>query len=226
MNNAIEYRAEIHTGQFETASPEDRDLVQYLLGENTDEKFELYFHWYNVVHEIGHAVMDFNCESRPHPVEEEQLVNDFAVAFWRMYGEKGKLEAVHAIIEDALQRFRVPAKGMTHMEFARAKWGTDELHNFNNYGWFQYNCVRQSFESNSMLGETLTKMGIAHVCPQESRGLKYCVDERLPHNVVRDVVQVLRDWRISLPERFDVVLRDDPNCHMLQTIKLNNFCKG
>lgn len=55
--------------------------------DNAEYNYELYFHWYNLIHELGHIIIMFNSVSHPHPAAEEQLVNNFAVACWQHYGE-------------------------------------------------------------------------------------------------------------------------------------------
>lgn len=50
--------------------------------ENIQEKFNLYFHWFNIVHEIGHSLLDIQKLERDK-VEEVLCVNYFAVSYWR-----------------------------------------------------------------------------------------------------------------------------------------------
>ena len=80
MENVKNYRIKIITGQFSQAPEDQQQMIRELLGDDAEYRYELYFHWYNVLHELGHAVMMFNSPSRPHPAEEEQLVNNFAAA--------------------------------------------------------------------------------------------------------------------------------------------------
>ncbi|WP_181951266.1 hypothetical protein [Paenibacillus aquistagni] len=79
MNNVHEYKVEITTGQYVTAPLEQQLMIRHLLGENVECHFEIYFHWYNMIHELGHAIFEYNCPNRPHPADEEQLVNHFAI---------------------------------------------------------------------------------------------------------------------------------------------------
>jgi len=79
---------EIITGRYGKGTSEQNEVVDLILGKiNTRERFETYFHWYNILHELGHSIMYFNTDVRPHPVNEEQMVNDFAIAYWLYYGE-------------------------------------------------------------------------------------------------------------------------------------------
>lgn len=49
----------IITGQYELGTEDQQAGYKMLLGEdNIQYKFDLYFHWYNIVHELGHCVVD------------------------------------------------------------------------------------------------------------------------------------------------------------------------
>lgn len=222
IKNVKEYRVEITTGQYHAASLESQELVRGILGEQAETDFEIYFHWYNVMHEFGHVIMEFNTVTRPHPVEEEQLVNDFAVAYWRRYGEPEKLERLRTIVTTSLGRFTVPAdENMSHIEYATAKWDhMDELFNFNNYGWFQFSCVQQSLSRPESLEQALVNMGVQKAQPQEKTVLRYQVDDSMASRVIKDAAKIMRAWGILLPERIEVLYSDDPNCHMCESVLL------
>ena len=63
--------------------------------------------------------MCFNADVRPHPISEEQIVNDFAVAYWLIYGENTKINFLDKIISNALENITCPApSGVSHIEYA------------------------------------------------------------------------------------------------------------
>lgn len=67
---------------------------------------------------------------------------------------------INEIISYALSHLQCPAPtGTTHIEYAIEKWGTEELNNFNNYGWFQFSCVKDSMNKRKNLDTVLTQMG-------------------------------------------------------------------
>ena len=75
------------TARYNSGTDEQNAEVVLALGdENTEEDFEIYFQWYNVIHEMGHGLIRYNSDKKFGNAEEEQLVNDFAVAYWMMYG--------------------------------------------------------------------------------------------------------------------------------------------
>lgn len=221
MEHVNNYRIEIKTGQYKPAPPEEKAMIQYLLGENVEYNFELYFHWYNLVHELGHAVFEFNSALRPHPADEEQLVNDFAVAYWRHYGEREKFNDLCSIVKETAGRFTTPTqRNISYMEYAKEVWGKKELYNFNNYGWFQFHCVQTAMDQQQTLEQAICSMGISPIQPQGNLILSYNIDDKMAFRVVADAVKELKKWGIRLPKTVDVILSDDPNCHMCQSKRI------
>lgn len=222
MNDAARYRAEVITGVYNPAAPE-AGAVRCILGDDPAEDFHRYFHWYNILHEVGHAVMDFNCPQRPHPVDEEQWVNDFAVAFWRHYGGEDGLAQVARLVQAGLQRLQVPPGGMDARTFAFRHWGEEVLFTFNNYGWFQFSCVENSLRNPPLsLEAQLRRMGVVAPKVQRGRALPaFEMDEGLPERILAQSVAELRRWGVRLPEDVRLVLSADPNCHMVQTIEID-----
>ena len=210
----------ITTGRYGHGTTEDNELVDSILGkEFAKERFELYFQWHNVLHEIGHAVMAFNNKERIHVVDEEQLVNDFAVAYWSHYGEAGKLDELQNIVTYSLGNFDRPAPvHQTHMEYAREMWGKRELFTFNNYGWFQFSLVNHSLNNRKSLEAVLHEMGVKNVKPQHPKTLAYASGEQSVHLIINDAAEELSKWGVELPQ-FYHTFSTDPNAHMMQITK-------
>lgn len=204
----------IITGQYRAADAVQQAMIQSLFGENAEYRYEVYFHWYNVIHELGHAIMMFNQPERPHPAQEEQLVNDFAVAYWRHYGEEDKLRELSGIVEDALSRLAAPSQD-GHLEYAEKNWGTDAFITFESYGWFQFSCVQSALSGHMSLEQALARMSPFPVIHQESMTLPYAVNEGIAQSVVTEAIRILTSWGITLPQQIPVSFCDDVNCHML-----------
>lgn len=203
---------EIITGQYQKASPEEKELINSLFGENAAYDFEIYFHWYNILHELGHAVLSFHSKAELHPADEEQLVNDFAFAYWQQFGEPEKVNTLCNIVERTLVKFIAPAN-LNYLEYAKKQWGTEEMNTFQNYGWFQFSCVQNSISRRLDLEQVLLEMGIEKVPPQTKEILSYHVDEQMPFQVLNDAVQTFHNLGIAFPENAKIVLSDDPNRH-------------
>lgn len=223
MENVNDYRIKIVTGQYEKAPLEQKKMIQDLFGEDAEYKYEIYFHWYNVLHELGHAIMMFNASVRPHPAEEEQLVNNFAYAYWKHYGEQRKREELCSIVDETVGEFSVPASGNeSYMDYAKNNWGTEELFTFNNYGWFQFSSVRAAITDAPDLGQALNRMCSAEIFPKKAETLSYDVDDRMPARVVADAVSRMKAWGVRLPEDNGIVFCNDVNCHMCQVVNLRD----
>lgn len=213
---------EIITGRYGMGTSEQNEVVDSILGGiHAGERFETYFHWYNILHELGHSIMCFNTDVRPHPVKEEQIVNDFAVAYWLYYGENEKISSLNEIISYALAHLKCPAPtGVTHIEYAHEKWGTEDIFSFNNYGWFQFSCVKDSLRDRKDLALVLTQMGIKNIQVQPQKTFTYSViDENTARKVIDDAVPALRKWGVKLPDAY-IVFDNDPNRHMCNIIDL------
>ena len=221
MENAKNYRIKIITGQFSQAPEDQQQMIRELLGDDAEYRYELYFHWYNVLHELGHAVMMFNSPSRPHPAEEEQLVNNFAAAYWRHYGEAEKLAELGRLVDETLQKLPVPVQdGEDYLAYAKRVWGSDVFFTFNSYGWFQFSGVKAAIAREESLAQALAAMGVGEIVPQDAQTLCYAVCEQMSGQVVADAVQRIKSWGAALPEDAEVVFCDDVNRHMCQAIDL------
>lgn len=207
------------TGRYETGSPEIKAQIAGILGtERTAETYRLYFYWYNVLHELGHAILHFNEHPLYTDFEEEPLVNAFAVAFWSLYGEKEKMDALRDLVNAALSRCVSPApSGMGYREYARRYWGTPAFFTFNNYAWVQFHSVAETLRRPKPLGEVLSLLSDRPITEQLGYTLAYDLGEKeLPLRIVREVVPILREWGISLPDLPHRMV-DDPSRHGIST---------
>lgn len=223
MENAHDYRLRIVTGDYRKAPAEQQKMIHELFGKEAERNYEIYFHWYNVLHELGHAIMMFNAPSRPHPAEEEQLVNNFAYAYWMHYGEQEKLKKLRSIVAETIQKFSVPANGNeSYLDYAKRKWGTEELFSFNNYGWFQFSSVQAAIAGSSGLEQALNSMCADRVSPRKAETLQYETCPQIAARVVADAIRRMKDWGVRLPDDHEIVFCDDVNCHMLQAENLHD----
>ena len=215
MENVNDYRVKLVTGQYQKAPAEQKMMIRELFGEDAESSYEIYFHWYNVLHELGHAIMMFNASSRPHPAEEEQLVNNFAYAYWKHYGEQEKLKDLCTLVEDTLRKFSVPTAGNeSYMDYAKNMWGTEAFSSFNNYGWFQFSSVQAAITGGHNLEQALERMCSAKVSPKKADILEYEICDQMAAQVLADAVRLMKAWGVLLPEAHEIVFCDDVNCHM------------
>ena len=88
----------IISGQYELDTEDQQAGYKMLFGEdNIQYKFDLYFHWYNIVHELGHCVVDAQ-KINMSKVKEEMFVNEFAVAYWKYIGAESQIKELAEIM--------------------------------------------------------------------------------------------------------------------------------
>ena len=69
----------IVSGKYEKGTEEQQlGSIQLWGDEDIQGTFDLYFQWYNLIHELGHALLRFQ-GIEMNPVEEEVFVSCFAV---------------------------------------------------------------------------------------------------------------------------------------------------
>lgn len=223
MEAVSSYRIHIITGRFQDAPAEQQDFIHTLFSEDAPCKYELYFHWYNLIHELGHAIMMFNAPARPHPAEEELLVNQFAAAYWQHYGEPKKLQVLQSMIDETIQKFHTPAAhDESYLAYAKRVWGSDEFYTFETYGWFQFSCVIDALSRPLTLQQSLNQMCAAPVSPQPTETLSYTLQDASPSQIITDAIKHLKAWGVLLPDEIDVLFCSDVNCHMCQAEPLSD----
>ena len=98
----------IISGRYETGTQEQQQGFTQLFGsENIQFRFDLYFHWYNVIHELGHCLVSSRKVSM-NPVQEGLYANSFAVAYWKMADANGNLQKLREMITGVLNQTPFP----------------------------------------------------------------------------------------------------------------------
>jgi len=217
--------AVIVNGLYGQGTPAQNEMIHALLGgELARDRFELYFQWYNTIHELGHLITIYHStHDFRHLVEEELLVNAFAVAFWTYFGEAEKLYALEEAVEYILSNMTPPVENMHHLDFMREAVDEErfaEIFTFEIYGWFQFSIVSELLRERESLdlAQLLTEMtGLENIQaqPRQTFGYPALGIDMIP-TIVGDVIAVLQDWGVeSFPDVY-IAFSTDPNDHMLQ----------
>ena len=203
----------------------NRENVYTAMGsENTEERFRLYFQYYNVIHELGHGLIIYNKGVDIDIADEEQLVNDFAVAYWNYYGEPEKMTELYDIVCYAVENVGDNYKnGVDYLENARANSNREDFYasffNFNDYGWFQFSSVKHSIEQNKSLDEVLSEMGFTDFKLPERTILKHeMTDEAESTAIVNEAVKNINEWGLKFPEAHQS-FSGDPNMNSSRAFK-------
>jgi hypothetical protein len=229
----------INTARYQKWDDVTTGYVETAMGkENTEERFRTYFQWYNVIHEMGHGIIHNNNGIDIQIAEEEQLVNDFAVAYWRYYGEEEKIDLLKDIVDYAVVNVGDNYKnGVDYMELAKENSTYDSFNdsffNFEDYGWFQFSSVKNALEKDLTLDEALQNMGIKNYKLNNRKSLKYeKINEKESRVVIEDAYHNFLEWGLYYPEPAQIFW-SDPNMNSSGTIKnyfyiidlLDNFIK-
>ena len=122
--------------------------------------FDLYFHWYNLVHEMGHCIAE-KYGVQMSKVDEEMYVNSLAVAYYRYMGEDERLKLLKERLANILNQIPSPVpEGDTLVSFYSRIWGTEQMNNVMVYGYFQFGSVLEALKANVSLEDVLSKIGI------------------------------------------------------------------
>ncbi len=151
----------IFSGKYETGNEEQQMGYKMLFGEdNIQYKFDLYFHWYNLVHEMGHCLVE-KYGLKLSPVEEEMYVNEMAVGYYRYVGETDRLEELKSVISSVIDNMPSPVpEGETFTAFFESIWGTEELMNVMTYGYFQLNSVLEALNKGRDFTDVVSELGV------------------------------------------------------------------
>ena len=135
----------IISGKYESGTEEQQEGYKMLFGEdNIQYKFDLYFHWYNMVHELGHCVVDAQ-NINMSKVQEEMFANEFAVAYWTYIGAEAQLKELEDILKGIIANIDSPVPSeMSFAEYYESIWGMEVLNNVMLYGYFQLNSVLEA----------------------------------------------------------------------------------
>lgn len=207
----------VTTGLYNQGTEEDQKNVETALGtENTEERFKLYFQYYNVIHELGHGLIHYNNGVKLHIVDEEQLVNDFAYAYWKYYGEEEKVKELEDIVNYAVENVGDNYKnGVDYIKLGKENSTEsrfkNSFFNFNDYGWFQFSSVKHSAETNKSLEEVLKEMGFDDFKLNEKKVLTYdTIDEKTSTKIIDDAVNNINSWGLKYPKALHH-FNKDPN---------------
>ena len=212
-NNTIDTTSKkyvILTGRFETGIEEQQQgYIQLFGADNIQYFFDLYFHWYNIIHELGHCIVEKQGAVMSR-VDEEMYVNRLAVAYYRYMGEDSRLKELEERLTKILSQFPAPMpEGETFLDFYTRIWNTEQINNVMIYGYFQLNSVLEAFHNEGSLKDVLKEIGID---ASEQNEKCACTEEIASANTqafLQSALKNLSAMGIQMPQ-IRVELQDDP----------------
>lgn len=208
----------IISGRYENGTSEQQMMYQKLFGsEKIQEKFDLYFHWFNIVHEIGHIIVDIQ-KVHMDGVDEELFVNRFAVAYWRQADKADNLEKVQHMINDILKYTPSPIpKNKSFNEFFKSIWGTEQMNSVMMYGFFQLSCVSEAFKSNKSLSDVLKEAGYENTDISLVKPYDENINSENAYKVLNQCIRNLNDIGIKIAD-VNIELADNPEIQCCQPV--------
>lgn len=206
----------IISGRYETGNEEQQMGYKMLFGEeNIQYKFDLYFHWYNLVHEMGHCLVE-KYGLRLSPVQEEMYVNELAVAYYRYVGDADRLEELKAMLVTILDHMSSPVPdGESFTSFFESIWGTELLMNVMTYGYFQLKSVLEAMKIGRGFAEVISKLGVTI----NTDDVKRCEEEIASNNADKFLTAAIENiiaCGLEVPE-ISLELVDNPMIQCAQS---------
>ena len=206
----------ILSGKYETGNEEQQMGYKMLFGEvSIQYKFDLYFHWYNLVHEMGHCLVE-KYGLKLSPVEEEMYVNELAVGYYRYVGESDRLAELKSILKAVIDQMPSPVpEGETFTAFFERIWGTEELMNVMTYGYFQLNSVLEAMKIGREFAEVISKLGVTI----SADDVKECKEEIASNNADKFLTAAIENiiaCGLEVPE-ISLELVDNPMIQCAQS---------
>ena len=161
-----------------------------------------------MIHELGHGLIIYNKGVNIDVVDEEQLVNDFAVAYWNYYGDPENMKELYDIVTYAVENVGDNYdNGVDYLENARKHANhddfDDDFFNFNDYGWFQFSSVKHSIEQNKPLEDVLKEMGFTDFKLTEKVLLEHnVIDENESTLIINEAVDNFNEWGLYFPRAY------------------------
>ena len=206
----------IISGRYETGNDEQQMGYKMLFGENNIQyKFDLYFHWYNLVHEMGHCLVE-KYGLKLSPVQEEMYVNELAVAYYRYVGDADRLEELRVMLVTILDHMPSPVPdGESFTSFFESIWGTELLMNVMTYGYFQLNSVLEAMKIGREFAEVISKLGVTI----SADDVKECKEEIASNNADKFLTAAIENiiaCGLEVPE-ISLELVDNPMIQCAQS---------
>lgn len=191
----------IMSGKYETGTEEQKMGFSMLLGpDNTRYKFDLYFHWYNLVHELGHCIKS-GTDVEMSNVKEEMFVNELAVGYYRLVGENERLLELQEIIENAVTNMPSPVpEGEDFIGFFERIWGTEQLMQVMVYGYLQLDSVLMALKNPVPFEKTLSKIGISVSSSDSLVKEQFPVVSENAGKVLDQAIENMKRLGIDVPE--------------------------
>ena len=216
--NNLDYK--IFTGQYEKGPAEQQEAFKQLFGaDDVQNKFDFYFHWYNVAHEYSHCILDFYGKSVGR-VQEENIANKFAVKYWKSVGFDKELAELKKLLEERLAVFPNPVPAdKTFEDWFTEIWGSSKLMEVPVYGYLQFKSVLIAMDDDGDLESWFAAMGIdGFKCPNDYKSDKYPIGAKSAIDYLKNLQSFFKSSGLKVPT-VGIELTDSPMTHFSQKMQ-------
>lgn len=198
----------IRSGKYESGTEEQQMAYRQLFGKDVQYRFDLYFHWYNLIHELGHSFVSESGREIPD-LPQEMFVNEFAVAYYRYAGENDRLDELQSILEEIINSIPAPMpEGEAFLDYYERIWNTEELMQVMTYGYFQLNSVLEAMKKRKSFEETAGELGF-RLHPADVKRADTEISSGNAEAVLNTALENMRMCGMTVPKiRLELV--DDP----------------
>ncbi len=195
----------LHYALWEDIPAEVQDLFAvWMGGRPADGKsfYQLYFYWYNIIHNAGHMLRGVYHKQSASRWDEEMAANQFAVAYWRAKGQAMRLLELEKLVRLALRSQPTPTPAdqdsVAYFNSHFQEVGRDAAA----YGYYQFNMLLSSLQRPLDLPNALRTL----VDPSAGDGSTipllpdFPIDDDLPFRIVNDLQRTMMAYGLRLPE--------------------------
>ncbi len=199
----------IQSGRYETGTEEQQLGFRQLLGEDALYSFDLYFHWYNIIHELGHCFAGQSNIYQDSNIDQEMFVNEFAIGYYTYVGETQRLNELKALIQGIIDRMPSPVPaGETFLDFYKRIWNTDALMQVMIYGYFQFRSVLEAFKKQRSFEDIATELGVK-IRPSDILKCNAELSSANAGKYLDTALENMKEFGFDIP-RVRLELMDDP----------------
>lgn len=207
----------ILSGRYCTGKPHEKEKFIQIFGEvNTQEKFELYFQWFNIIHMLAHILIREK-KLKMDRVQEEILANSIAAAYWREVDGMGHMSKVEETVKGILCNLNTQVDNIKsfHGFFEKIK-GMESKNTEVIYGYFQVACTLEGLKQKKSFVDILKYLGY-----EISQGviLEKYQEEALAENapkVMENWIRNMKKLGIEMECGIELILVDNPKLQTLE----------
>lgn len=203
----------IISGTINESSDEEKALIKSFFSVNDtklERTFDIYFHWFNIVHELCHIVMNNNGFQSEDLIEVETMANQIAAAFWRTFGDPAMYQELQSIVTRALENIDNPIPSGTSFTDFYNDYISMPDDTMSIYAFFQFTLVSDALSSTQTLNNILISYGLKANAEVSSNAMKHMSEKTDPQEIIDTAISIFSEMGFTLP-RVTILYCDNPN---------------